>query len=106
MASPSTSNPKLVDTTDKPKRGVVLPTRPFDELPDSALVPDLTVAELFSCHRTQVWRMTREGRLPQPIKIGLNSTRWRVGEIRAARSAMEENAAPKKVIKTKNKLAA
>jgi predicted DNA-binding transcriptional regulator AlpA len=93
-------------STTKPKRGIVLPTRSFDELPDSALVPDLIVAELFSCHRTQVWRMAREGRLPQPIKIGLNSTRWRVGGIRAARAAMEDNAAPKKVIKTKNKLVA
>lgn len=71
-------------TSTTKKRGVVLPTRSFDELPDSALVPDLIVAELFSCHRTQVWRMAREGRLPKPIKIGLNSTRWRVSEVREA----------------------
>lgn len=70
-------------TPIKPKRGLVLPQRSFDELPDSALVPDLTIAELLSCHRTQVWRMAREGRLPKPIKIGLNSARWKVGEIRA-----------------------
>jgi predicted DNA-binding transcriptional regulator AlpA len=71
------------DTT-KPKRGLVLPTRSFDELPDSALVPDLTIAELFSCHRTTVWRMAREGKLPRPIKTGLNSARWRVADIREA----------------------
>ncbi|MHB1188754.1 helix-turn-helix transcriptional regulator [Thiobacillus sp.] len=70
--------------TDKPKRGLVLPQRSFDELPDSALVPDLTIAELLSCHRTSVWRMARDGKLPKPIKTGMNSTRWRVGEIRAA----------------------
>jgi predicted DNA-binding transcriptional regulator AlpA len=97
MATPSTTTPK---------RGVVLPTRSFDELPDSALVPDLTVAELLSCHRTQVWRMARDGKLPRPIKIGANSTRWRVGEIRAALGAMETTPAPKKNIKTTNKLAA
>lgn len=78
MATPSTTKP------EEPKRGVVMPTRSFDELPGSALVADKVVAELLSCHRTQVWRMAREGRLPKPIKIGLNSTRWRVSEVREA----------------------
>lgn len=33
--------------------------------------------------RDTIWRWTREGRLPEPIKIGANSTRWRRSEIDA-----------------------
>lgn len=42
---------------------------------------DKQVATYLSITRDTVWRWSREGRLPPPIKIGPNSTRWRRSEI-------------------------
>lgn len=58
--------------------------RSFDALPDSALISDRTVAVLLESSRATVWRWSREGRIPQPVKLGPNSSRWRVGPLRAA----------------------
>jgi len=47
----------------------------------------LTVAalcELTSWSPATVWRASRDGRLPAPVKIGPNSTRWREDEVTAA----------------------
>lgn len=56
----------------------------FDRLPDSALIDVATVARVMSYSRNHVWRLARSGKLPKPIKLGPNSTRWKVSEIRAA----------------------
>jgi len=60
----------------------------FDALPDSALVDVATVAVLLGCSRNTVWRKARAGELASPIKTGPNSTRWRVGSIRAHLAAI------------------
>jgi predicted DNA-binding transcriptional regulator AlpA len=55
----------------------------FDQLPDSALITQRTVGELFGglSHST-VWRWIKDGRLPQPQRIG-NRPFWPVGVIRS-----------------------
>lgn len=56
----------------------------FDLLPDSALIPASVVAGVFSCHTSNIWRMAADGRLPKPIKVSPQVTRWRVADVRAA----------------------
>lgn len=61
----------------------------FDELPDSAYVPLLIVCALLSCSPATVWRRVRSGQLVSPVRIGSRTTRWKVGDLRRALSAME-----------------
>ena len=42
---------------------------------------DKQVAERYAIKRNSVWRWARTGILPQPHKIGPNTTRWRVTEL-------------------------
>lgn len=54
--------------------------RNFDNLPDSAEVPDLIVAALLSVSRQTVWKWAGS-KLPQPIHRGATA-RWKVGPLR------------------------
>lgn len=58
----------------------------FDALPDTANVRLPTVELLMGCSKATVWRMTRDGRLPQPKRRG-RITAWNVGELRRALAA-------------------
>lgn len=58
-----------------------LETFPF--LPDEALVDIRAVCALRGRSRASTWRDVTAGRLPKPVKVG-GSTRWRVGDVRAA----------------------
>ena len=53
----------------------------FDTLPDSALVRLPVVKNLFSISSPTVWRWSKSGRLPAPIKIS-GITAWQVGSLR------------------------
>jgi len=53
----------------------------FDQLPDSALVRLPTVQQLFCISAPTVWRWSKNGQLPKPIRVG-GITGWRVGELR------------------------
>ncbi|HDR8931581.1 helix-turn-helix transcriptional regulator [Burkholderia vietnamiensis] len=55
----------------------------FDDLPDSAHVDVRTVAGLYGCAVPTVWRRVASALIPAPKKFG-HSTRWNVGELRAA----------------------
>ena len=63
-------------------------TAGFDSKPDTALVDDKTVAALLDIHRNMVWRLARSGKLPAPVKLSEQSTRWRVGDIRKALASL------------------
>jgi predicted DNA-binding transcriptional regulator AlpA len=56
----------------------------FDKLPDAAYVALPVVCALFSCSPSTVWRRVQSGQLISPHRIGNRTTRWNVGEIRAA----------------------
>lgn len=56
----------------------------FDDLPDSAHVRALVVAGLHGVSVATVWRWVQAGRLPAPIKLGPNTTAWRVRDLRRA----------------------
>ena len=54
---------------------------------NSTLVQQLTdkeVGQALGISRSSVWRWTKAGRIPQPRKIGENSTRWDSREVQAA----------------------
>lgn len=61
----------------------------FDSKPDAALVDDKTVAALLCIHRNSVWRMARSGKLPAPVKVSEQTTRWRVGDLRKAIASLQ-----------------
>lgn len=56
----------------------------FDSLPDDALVDIHVVSNLLSRSRASIWRDVLAGRLAAPLSNGPKSTRWRVGDVRAA----------------------
>lgn len=56
----------------------------FDRLPDAAHVRLPVVMALHGVSAPTIWRWTKDGRLPAPVKLGPNTTAWRVGELRAA----------------------
>lgn len=53
----------------------------FDALPDSANVRQPVVEALFGISPTTVWRRSKTGLLPQPIRLG-GTTVWNVGALR------------------------
>jgi predicted DNA-binding transcriptional regulator AlpA len=59
----------------------------FPQMPDEAFVAQPVVESLYSCSAATVWRMVKAKSIPQPHKTGPNSTRWKVGELRAALAA-------------------
>jgi predicted DNA-binding transcriptional regulator AlpA len=56
----------------------------FDNLPESAQVPARTLASLLDVSEVTIWRWSKIGKLPRPRKLGGNTTRFNVGEVRAA----------------------
>lgn len=56
----------------------------FDSLPDSAYVDIRVICALRGRSLASTWRDVANGFLPPPIRIGARSTRWRVGDVRAA----------------------
>lgn len=44
-------------------------------------VTDIQLAARYAVSRQTVWRWAKEGRLPAPIKLGPNCTRWRFADV-------------------------
>ena len=65
----------------------------FSALPNEAYVAQPTVVGLTATSPATVWRMCRDGRLPQPVKITARAARWNVGELRKALNAFSTTAA-------------
>lgn len=56
----------------------------FDDLPASAHIPARALASLLDVSEVTVWRWAKAGKLPKPRKLGANTTRFNVGEVRVA----------------------
>lgn len=56
----------------------------FDSLSDQAFVRLPVVAELYATSASNVWRWVKRGIIPQPKKLGPQTTVWNVGELRRA----------------------
>ena len=44
-------------------------------------ISDRTIANRYEIARSTVWAWTRAGKLPKPVKLGENITRWNEDEI-------------------------
>jgi predicted DNA-binding transcriptional regulator AlpA len=55
----------------------------FDTLPDSALLDVKEIRYLAGRSPASIWRDVKRGRLPHPISIGPNASRWRAADVRA-----------------------
>ena len=66
--------------------------REFDTLPDSAYVRLPVVTALVGISRATVWRWTRQGNLPQSVRIS-GVTLWSVGGLRKSLGIVRGDAA-------------
>jgi predicted DNA-binding transcriptional regulator AlpA len=64
----------------------------FDDLPASAFVSLRTVATIQEASHSTIWRRVKDGTLPKPHKLGPNTTRWNVGELRECIARVMEGA--------------
>jgi len=62
--------------------------RRFDAAPDAAFVRLRTVCALFEISPATVWRRSKSGELPAPIRIGKRCTVWQVGQLRESLRAI------------------
>jgi prophage regulatory protein len=44
-------------------------------------------------HRNTLWRWVREGKFPPPVKLGENTTAWRLEDVEAWEQSRQEVAA-------------
>lgn len=62
----------------------------FSSLPPEANVRLPIVKSLFSVASATVWRWSKNGILPAPIKLSGGTTVWNVGQLRETLTAMRE----------------
>lgn len=55
---------------------------------ESIWLSDRDLALRYSVSRITVWRWAREGRIPQPCRLGPNTTRWNRAELDALDARM------------------
>jgi predicted DNA-binding transcriptional regulator AlpA len=87
MTASSVAALTLNERGDNIKRRVDRALETFPSLPDAALVDIRVVSALLGRSRASIWRDVGRGRLASPVKMG-HSTRWRVGDVRAALAAV------------------
>lgn len=56
----------------------------LDAMPDCGFVSARTLAAWFAVSQVTIWRWAKDGKLPTPRKLGGNTTRFNVGEVRTA----------------------
>lgn len=57
--------------------------------PNDRLLKDTEVAEKLSITRDTVWKQTKAGIIPQPVRHGKGAARWRQSEINAYIATLE-----------------
>jgi prophage regulatory protein len=66
--------------TTKPRKQRV---QPLTFLPETGLLRIETVISILGIGRSSLWKGVKEGKYPQPVKLGPKTTRWRAEDIRA-----------------------
>ena len=56
----------------------------LDTMPDCGFISARTLAAWLGVSQVTVWRWVKAGRLPAPKKLGANTSRFSVGEIRTS----------------------
>lgn len=80
--------------TTQHKTSIPQAAQAFDNLADAALIDDKSVAAIFGCSRKTVWARAKNdlGIWPKAIKVSPKQTRFRVGDVRKALSALVSQA--------------
>ena len=47
------------------------------------MLTDKEVANALKLSRSSVWRLAKAGKLPKPVKVGMNAARWKQSELKA-----------------------
>jgi len=68
------------------------PAAHFDTLPDAAHVRLPVVATLYATSPSNVWRWVKQGLIPEPRKLGPQTTVWNVGVLRRALAGAPDGA--------------
>lgn len=55
----------------------------FDNLSDSAFIRIRELPAIVGFSVPTIWRKTKEGCFPKPVKVSSNITAWKVGSVRA-----------------------
>lgn len=76
----------MTTALDRAHADIPAALKQFDSLPDSANVRLPIVAALNGISAPTVWRWVKAGRIPNPKKLGPNTTAWNVGELRRSRA--------------------
>ncbi|MBN9695935.1 MAG: transcriptional regulator [Zoogloea sp.] len=79
------STSKVADSGDK----ILQALKAFEVAPDCARVALPVVCAVASRSPASVWRDVKAGRLPAPVKMGPNCSRWIVGDLRRALATKE-----------------
>ena len=53
-------------------------------------ISDRTIAERYEIARSTVWAWARQGKLPKPVKLSENVTRWNDSEVQIHMHLLEE----------------
>ena len=59
----------------------------------TAFLRDTEAAVRYGVSRPTIWRWTRNGKFPKPVKLGAGSTRWRSSDLEAWEQSQIENIA-------------
>jgi len=60
------------------------PSQQFDQIElGVGYSSDKTLARYFDASRSTIWKWTREGKLPKPIKLTAGATRWKNAAVKA-----------------------
>ena len=54
----------------------------FETLPDSALLTVKEIRYLSGRSLASIWRDVKQSRLPRPVALGPNASRWRAADVR------------------------
>jgi predicted DNA-binding transcriptional regulator AlpA len=65
-------------------------------LPETGYLRIKEVLKFIPVGRTSWWLAVKEGRYPQPVKLGPRTTAWRVEDIRELMERLNNAAQPKK----------
>lgn len=54
----------------------------FDDLPDSAFARVATLSQIVPFSIPTIWRKSRDGTFPAPVKLSAGVTAWNIGRVR------------------------
>ncbi|MCK7548487.1 helix-turn-helix transcriptional regulator [Marinobacter koreensis] len=56
---------------------------------NTKFLSDKQLSDRYEVHRATIWRWSRDGFFPQPVKFGNHCTRWKLSDVEAWEAAQE-----------------